>query len=102
MRPAEVAHSENKKSNKKMKLAQRDNREFHLEPSVRFFTTFFRRHFLPRKFRYALMSGLALSLAPFAGTHAQQFSSIVAFGDSYADTGNIQKILATIPVYANN
>ncbi len=30
------------------------------------------------------------------------FSSILAFGDSYADIGNIQQIMATIPYYANN
>ena len=81
-------------------MAQRDKQEFLLERSVRFFATLFRRHFSPRKVRYALMSGLALSVAPFSGANAQQFSSIVAFGDSYADTGNILGIMATTPGYA--
>ena len=82
-----------------MKMAQRDKQEFLLERSVRFFATLFNPHFLLRKVRYALMSGLALSIAPFAGAHAQQFSSIVAFGDSYADIGNIQDIMAANPPY---
>ncbi len=89
-----------------MKLAQRDNQEFLLEHSARFFkngisrhnfVTLFRRHFLPRKVRYALMTALALSVAPFACANAQQFSSIVAFGDSYADIGKIWEIMATTP-----
>ena len=84
-----------------MKMAQQDNQEFVLEHSARFFAKLFRRQFAPRKFRYTLMTVLSLSVAPFAGANAQQFSSIVAFGDSYADTGNIQKIMATIPDYAS-
>ena len=84
-----------------MKIAQRDNQGFLLEHSARFFAKLFRRQFAPRKFRYTLMTVLSLSVAPFAGANAQQFSSIVAFGDSYADTGNIQKIMATIPDYAS-
>ena len=91
-----------------MKLAQWDNQEFLLEHSARFFrngishlnfVTLFRRHFSPRKVRYALMTALALSVTPFSCANARQFSSIVAFGDSYADTGNIQNIMATFPVY---
>jgi len=82
-----------------MKIAQRDNQGFLLERSVKFFATLFRRHFSPRKVRYALMSGLALSFAPFAGADAQQFSSIVAFGDSYADTGNIWELMAIAPPF---
>ena len=46
------------------------------------------------------MTALTLSVAPFACANARQFSSIVAFGDSYADIGNIQSIMATIPTYA--
>ena len=93
-----------------MKLAQRDNQKFLLEHSARFFkngisrhnlVTLFRRHFSPRKIRCALMTALALSVAPFDCANAQQFSSIVAFGDSYADNGNIQNIMATIPDYAS-
>ena len=84
-----------------MTMAQRDNHEFLLEHLARFFVTFFRRHFLPKKVRYSLMTALALSVTPFAGANAQQYSSIVAFGDSYADTGNIQNIMATIPAYAS-
>lgn len=38
---------------------------------------------------------------PFTCAQAQQFSSIVAFGDSYADNGNIQTIMATIPAYSS-
>ncbi len=83
-----------------MKMAQRDNQKFLLERSSRFFNTLFRRYFSPRKVRYTLMTALALSVSPFAGANARQFSSIVAFGDSYADTGNIQNIMATIPAYA--
>jgi GDSL-like Lipase/Acylhydrolase len=91
-----------KKSNKKMKLAQRDNQEFLLEHSARFFATLFRRHFLPRKVRYALMTALALNVAPFSCANAQQFSSIVAFGDSYADTGNIWKLMEANPAATSN
>ena len=80
-------------------MAQRDKQEFLLERSVRFFATLFRRHFSPRKVRYALMSGLALSVAPFSGANAQQFSSIVAFGDSYADIGKIKDIMVANPPY---
>ena len=85
-----------------MKMAQRDKQEFFLEHSARFFATLFHRHFSPRKFRYTLMTALSLSVAPFAGAHAQQFSSIVAFGDSYADIGNIQGIMAKNPDSASN
>ncbi len=93
-----------------MKLTQRDNRELRLEHSAKFlrngkshhnFVTLFRNQFSPGKVRHALMTALALSVAPFACAHAQPFSSIVAFGDSYADTGNIQKIMATIPAYSS-
>jgi len=82
-------------------MAQRDNQEFLLEHSARFFATLFRRHFSPRKVRCALMTAFALSVAPFAGANAQQFSSIVAFGDSYADKGNIQSIMAKNSDYAS-
>ncbi len=93
-----------------MKLTQRSTQEFLWKHSARFFkngmsrhnfVTLFSHHFLPRKVRYALMTAFALSVSPFACAHAGQFSSIVAFGDSYADTGNIQKIMATIPAYAS-
>ena len=92
-----------------MKLAQRDNKEFFLEHSARFlkngmshhnFVSLFFRHLLPKKVRYALMTALALNVAPFACANARQFSSIVAFGDSYADNGNILNIMATTPGYA--
>lgn len=53
----------------------------------------------PRRRGRALLAALMAGVAPFAA-HAQQFSSIVAFGDSYADIGNIQKIMATKPGYA--
>ncbi len=46
------------------------------------------------------MTALALNVAPFACANARQFSSIVAFGDSYADNGNILNIMATTPGYA--
>ncbi len=46
------------------------------------------------------MTALAMSVAPFACANARQFSSIVAFGDSYADNGNILNIMATTPGYA--
>ncbi len=96
----------NSKTNKQMKLAQLDIQEFLLEHSAKFFkkdmshhnfVTLFRSHFSPRKVRYALMTALTLSVAPCA--NAQQFSSIVAFGDSYADIGNIQNIMAMNPPY---
>lgn len=89
-------------------LDQRGNHQFLLEHSVRCFkngtnrynlVTRFCRHFSFGKVRYALMTALALGVAPCA--HAQQLSSIVAFGDSYADNGNIQNIMATIPAYAS-
>lgn len=93
-----------------MKSAQRNNPEFLLEHLAKFFkkgmshhnfVTLFRRHFLPGKLRYALMTALALSASPLACADARPFSSIVAFGDSYADKGNIQNIMATIPAYAS-
>ena len=83
-------------------MAQRDNQEFLLEHSARFFATLFRRHFSPRKVRCALMTAFALSVAPFAGANAQQFSSIVAFGDSYADKGRIQELMVANPASASN
>jgi len=46
-----------------------------------------------------LMTALALNVAPFACANAQQFSSIVAFGDSYADIGNIWELMAIAPPF---
>ena len=83
-----------------MKMAQRNNQEFLLERSARYFATLFRPHFSSRKVRYALMTALALNVTPFAGAHAQQFSSIVAFGDSYADIGQIWEIMEMPPPLA--
>ncbi|NTW87933.1 MAG: autotransporter domain-containing protein [Desulfobulbaceae bacterium] len=47
------------------------------------------------------MTALTLSVSPFACANAHQLSSIVAFGDSYADIGNIQNIMSTTPAYAS-
>ena len=52
------------------------------------------------RLRKTLIVALAAGVAPLAVARAQQFSSIVAFGDSYADIGDIQKIMAGIPAYA--
>ncbi|TLU85669.1 MAG: autotransporter domain-containing protein [Chlorobium sp.] len=91
-----------------MKLAQLDIQEFLLEHSARFFKKgmihhnfikLVRSHFFPRKVRYALMTAFALNVTPFAGANAQQFSSIVAFGDSYADIGNIWEFMAIAPPF---
>ncbi len=92
-----------------MKLAQRDNQGFFLEKSARFFrkgishlnfVTLFRLYFSPRKVRCAVMTALALSVTPFACANAGQFSSIVAFGDSYADIGRVRDIVETNPAYS--
>ena len=100
----------NSKTNKQMKLAQLDIQEFLLEHSARFFkkgmshdifVTLLRSRFSPRKLQYAFMTALSLSVAPCASANAQQFSSIVAFGDSYADTGRIWEIMATTPPYGS-
>ncbi|MCW2272918.1 autotransporter domain-containing protein [Rhodoblastus acidophilus] len=51
----------------------------------------------PRRRTRALVAALVAGVAPLSAAHAQHYSSIVAFGDSYADIGNIQKIMATTP-----
>ena len=57
----------------------------------------FQRVFSRRNLRCALIAALAMSVSPFTCANAQQFSSIVAFGDSYADIGNVKTALAVDP-----
>jgi outer membrane lipase/esterase len=58
------------------------------------------RAFSRKRLRCALIAALAMSATPFTCANAQPFSSIVAFGDSYADKGNVQTALAGNPALA--